>query len=105
MWLGVRPRRGRGWGEGVRFDPGRATENYRLIYEVLRERGEATAMDILVEVSKRKGRPMSYSDVTRKLRRLEAAGVVEKVVLVGASNPRILWRLKEEEGEEGEEAG
>ena len=99
---------GRGVGGGrdaVRFDPGRATENYRLIYEVLRERGEATAMDILVEVSKRKGRPMSYSDVTRKLRRLEAAGVVEKVVLVGASNPRILWRLKEEEGEEGEEAG
>jgi len=43
----------------VRFDPGRATENYRLIYEVLRERGEATAMDILVEVSERKGRPMS----------------------------------------------
>ena len=60
-------------------------------------------MDVLVEVSKRKGRPMSYSDVTRKLRRLEAAGVVEKVVLVGASSPRILWRLKK--GEEGEEAG
>ena len=94
---------GRGSGEGVRFDPGRATENYRLIYEVLRERGEATAMDILVEVSKRKGRPMSYSDVTRKLRRLEEAGVVEKVTLVGASSPRILWRLKK--GEEGEEAG
>jgi DNA-binding MarR family transcriptional regulator len=90
---------GRGAGGAV-FDPGRATENYRLIYEVLRERGEATAMDILVEVSKRKGRPMSYSDVTRKLRRLEKAGVVKKVVLVGASNPRILWRL-----EEGEEAG
>lgn len=85
----------------MRFDPGRATENYRLIYEVLEELGEAPAMEILVEVSKRKGRPMSYSDLTRKLRRLEAAGVVEKVTLVGASSPRILWRLKKE----GEEAG
>ena len=85
---------GRGSG-GVRvFDPRRASENYRLIYEVLEERGEATAMDILEELSKRKGRPVAYSDVTRKLRRLAAAGVVEKIVLVGASTPRVLWRLK-----------
>jgi DNA-binding HxlR family transcriptional regulator len=93
--------RGVGGGRGaVRFDPGRATENYRLIYEVLEELGEAPAMDILERVVKRKGRPVSYSELTKKLRRLEEAGVVEKVVLVGASSPRILWRLKKEEGEE-----
>ncbi len=94
-------------GGGVRvFDPARATENYRLVYEALRELGEASAMEVAEWVSRRKGRPMDYSYLLRKLRRLEGAGVVERVELVGTSSPRVLWRLKrgEDQGGGGQKA-
>jgi Fe2+ or Zn2+ uptake regulation protein len=93
-------------GRGVKvFDPARATENYRLVYEALRELGVASAMQLVEWVSRRKGRPIGYSDMLRKLGRLEAAGVVEKIRLVGASTPRVLWRLKEGHGGGEQKAG
>jgi Fe2+ or Zn2+ uptake regulation protein len=88
------------------FDPGRATENYRLVYEALRELGVASAMEVAEWVSRRAGRPASYNHVLRRLNRLAEAGVAEKVTLVGASTPRVLWRLKESPGGRGgQEAG
>jgi Fe2+ or Zn2+ uptake regulation protein len=80
------------------FDPERATENYRLIYEALRELGVASAMEVAEWVSRRRGRPVSYSKVREKLSRLAEAGVVEKITLVGTSTPRVLWRLRENRG-------
>ncbi len=85
------------------FDPARATEGYRLVYEALAELGEATAMEVAEWVSRRRGRPVSYSKVLRKLGRLAEAGVAEKIHLVGASPPRVRWRLKRGEGQGGGE--
>jgi Fe2+ or Zn2+ uptake regulation protein len=76
------------------FDPRRATENYRLVYEALEELGEASGMEVAEWVSRRRGRPMQYKEVLRRLGRLAEAGVVEKVRLVGAGSPRVVWRLK-----------
>lgn len=81
----------------------RATENYRLIYEALRELGVASAMEVVEWVSRRRGRPASYSHTLRRLNRLAKAGVAEKVTLVGAGAPRVLWRLKEGPGGGGGE--
>ncbi len=88
------------------FDPGRATEGYRLVYEALAELGEASAMEVAEWVSRRLGRPASYSKVLRRLNRLAEAGVVEKIHLVGASPPRVRWRLKrgEDQGGGGQKA-
>jgi hypothetical protein len=77
------------------FDPERATEGYRLVYEALAELGVATGMEVAEWVSRRAGRPVSYNKVLRRLNRLAEAGVVEKIALVGADTPRVLWRLKE----------
>jgi DNA-binding HxlR family transcriptional regulator len=51
-------------------------------------------MEVAEWVSRRAGRPVSYSKVLGRLNRLAEAGVVEKVYLVGASPPRVRWRLR-----------
>jgi uncharacterized protein (UPF0297 family) len=78
-----------------RFDPERAGPVYRLVYEALVELGEASVWDIQSYVIKRTGRLVRYGDLRERLARLEREGLVEKVKLVGAVEPRILWRLKD----------
>jgi uncharacterized protein (UPF0297 family) len=86
-----------GWWSLVvkRFDPERAGPLYRLVYEALVELGEASVWDIQLYVIKRTGRFVRYGDVRKRLARLEREGLVEKVKLIGAVEPRILWRLKD----------
>jgi len=78
-----------------RFDPERAGPLYRLVYEALVELGEASVWDIQLYVIKRTGRFVRYGDVRKRLARLEREGLVEKVKLIGAVEPRVLWRLKD----------
>jgi uncharacterized protein (UPF0297 family) len=78
-----------------RFDPERAGPLYRLVYEALVELGEASVWDIQLYVIKRTGRLVRYGDLRERLARLEREGLVEKVKLVGAVEPRVLWRLKD----------
>jgi uncharacterized protein (UPF0297 family) len=88
-----------GWGWWFlvvrRFDPERAGPVYRLVYEALVELGEASVWDIQSYVIKRTGRLVRYGDLRERLARLEREGLVEKVKLIGAVEPRILWRLKD----------
>jgi hypothetical protein len=78
-----------------RFDPERAGPLYRLVYEALVELGEASVRDIQLYVTRRARKLVRYGDVRKRLARLEKAGLVEKVELIGADKPRVLWRLKE----------
>jgi len=77
-----------------RFDPERAGPLYRLVYEALVELGEASVWDIQSYLIRRARRFVRYEDLRERLARLEKEGLVEKVKLVGAVKPRILWRLK-----------
>jgi hypothetical protein len=78
-----------------RFDPERAGPVSRLVYEALVELGEASVRDIQLYVIRRAKRLVRYGDLRERLARLEKAGLVEKVKLVDAVKPRILWRLKD----------
>ena len=59
------------------------------------ELGEASVRDIQLYVIKRTGRLVRYEDLRERLARLEREGLVEKIKLVGAVEPRVLWRLKD----------
>jgi uncharacterized protein (UPF0297 family) len=78
-----------------RFDPERAGPLYRLVYEALVELGEASMWDIQSYVIRRAKKFVRYGDLRERLARLEREGLVEKIKLVGAVEPRILWRLKD----------
>ncbi len=77
------------------FDPEKAGGLYRDLYEVLREAGERglTSREIQARVSERRGRLVYYREVTRRLKKLVEAGIVEVVEYIGAPGRVRVYRL------------